>query len=164
MCTCRVINLAKTLVSNKSVIQAAYDKWAAAYPAITGVNNIVFSLVLEPLPPVLYKRHAADNALGLADRAESLIVALIFVSWSEASDDALVHSTANSLFDGIVAAAQELGGLDPYIFMNYAGKRQAVIESYGNASVSRLRHIRDEVDPKGAFTNQVPGGFKIPES
>ncbi|ROV92426.1 hypothetical protein VPNG_09607 [Cytospora leucostoma] len=160
----RNLNLATTLVSTTPVIKAAYEKWNASYPAIKDVANIIFCLVLEPLPPSIYKRHAAANALGLANRTEPLVVALLSVSWTNASDDNLVNSTSQALLDDINAAAKELGGSDPYIFANYAGKNQEVIASYGAESVRKLRAVRQEVDPEGFFTYQVPGGYKIPDN
>nr|BDA39154.1 oxidoreductase [Diaporthe leptostromiformis] len=161
----RSLTYAVTLVSTKEVIQAAYEKWSTSYPAIKDVRNIIFSLVLEPLPPAIYQRHATTNTLGLADRAGALVVAELSVSWADAGDDALVSSTARALVDDIVAAAKSLGGFDPYIFANYANKDQAqdVIRSYGAESVSFLMQVRHEVDPKGIFTHLVPGGYKIPE-
>lgn len=153
-----------TLVSTNAVLKAAYEAWNVSYPAIKDVTDIVFGITLEPLPPIFYQRHATENALGLADRTDALVVSLITISWTDASDDSLVYETARTLLDDINSAAEKLGGLDPYIFANYAGKHQDVIGSYGPASVSRLRAVRQEVDPKGMFTNQVPGGYKIPSS
>lgn len=146
------------------MVKAAYDRWNASYPVIKDVFSITFGLVLEPLPPILYRRHASTNSLGLEDRTEPLVVSLISVSWANASDDALVNRTSRALLEDINTAAKDLGGLDPYIFMNYADTSQDVIGSYGTASVSRLRKVRQEVDPKGVFTHQVPGGYKIPDS
>lgn len=146
------------------MVKAAYERWNASYPAIRDVSSIIFCLVLEPLPPLLYQRHATTNALGLEDRTEPLVVALISVSWANASDDALVSSTSRALLENINTAAKDLGGLDPYIFMNYADRGQDVIGSYGTASVNRLKKVRQEVDPKGIFTYQVPGGYKIPDN
>lgn len=153
-----------TLVSNESVIKAAYEKWNASHLVIKDVSNLLYCHVLEPLPPIFYQRHATTNALGLAGRNESLVIALISVAWANASDSALVHSTSRALLDDINTAAKELGGHDPYIYMNYAGKEQEVIGNYGAKSVNRLKLIRQEVDPRLIFTNQVPGGFKIPDN
>lgn len=144
------------------MIKAAFEEWNAAYPALTNVNKILFCLVLEPLPPAIYKRHARDNALGLADRAESLVIVELFASWADFADDDLVNSTLDSLLDSINTRAREAGGLDPYLFANYAGKDQDVIGSYGAASVENMRQVRHAVDPKGIFTSLVPGGYKIP--
>lgn len=144
------------------MIKAAYAQWEASLPSIRDVSNLVWAFALEPLPPKIYGRHAEENALGLADRSGSLVVALLTVTWTEACDDALVNDAAKKLMDAIENKAQQLGDLDPFIYLNYADKDQDPISSYGKASVDRLRAVQERVDPKGIFTNQVPGGYKIP--
>lgn len=99
--------------------------------------------------------------MGLENRTDSLVIALISATWFAAEDDALVDSTAQSLLDKINAAASNLGGLDPYIYLNYAGQNQDPIASYGEKSVMELRKVRERVDPTLVFTKQVPGGYKI---
>ncbi|KAI1401829.1 hypothetical protein F4819DRAFT_496425 [Hypoxylon fuscum] len=158
----RSINRVRTLVLSTTVIKAAYAQWEASLPSIRDVSNLVWAFALEPLPPKIYGRHAEENALGLADRSGSLVVALLTVTWTEACDDALVNDAAKKLMDAIENKAQQLGDLDPFIYLNYADKDQDPISSYGKASVDRLRAVQERVDPKGIFTNQVPGGYKIP--
>lgn len=143
------------------MLKAAFEEWNASYPALTNVTNLILSLILEPLPPAIYKRHAEENALGLADRTESLVIVELFASWAHTADDALVNSTVLALLDSINNQAGKLGGVDPYLFAKYAGKGQDVIGGYGTASVNRLKQVRQEVDPKGIFTNLVPDGYKI---
>lgn len=146
------------------MIKAAYTLWNASLPAIANVPGIIFSYSLEPLPPVFYNRHATTNALGLAGNTKPLIVALITTTWTNAADDALVTNTSNALLKAINAKAKQLGGLDEYIYLNYAGQFQDPIASYGAASVGKLQKVRQRVDPGGVFTYLVPGGYKIPKS
>lgn len=75
-----------------------------------------------------------------------------------------MYSTSNALLEDIKTAAKEPGGLDPYIYMSYAGQDQDVIGSYGAESVRRLEQVRQDADPQGIFTHQVHGGFKIPDN
>lgn len=144
------------------MLKAAYSQWQASLPRVRGISNLVWALALEPLPPKIYARHAEENALGLADRSGSLVVALLTVSWTEASDDAVLNDAAEKLMDAIENEARQLDGLDPFVYLNYADKNQDPIGSYGAASVRRLQAVQARVDPKGVFTNQVPGGYKIP--
>lgn len=150
------------------MIKAAVDQWTSSYPALKNVAGLIFSLVLEPLPPAVYKRHAAANALGFgADfraRTEdkSLVIVELFASWASAADDALVNRTLQALLDAINSGARERDGQDPYLFANYAGKGQDVVASYGSASVERMRRVSRAVDPKGIWRELVPGGYKIP--
>lgn len=89
-------------------------------------------------------------------------ITLVSATWFTPADDALVGATAQSLLDAINTAAKWLGGLDPYIYLNYAGQYQDPISSYGAKSIGQLQQVKKRVDPKGTFTHQVPGGYKIP--
>jgi hypothetical protein len=158
----RSLSLVTTLLSNTSVIKAASEAWQASVPSITNVPNISFALTFEPLPPNFYSRHASTNSLGLGNRTESLAIAVITANWFTSTDDMLVNATAQSLLDNVNSAATGLGGSDPFIYLNYAGKYQDPITSYGNQSVGQLQEVRRRVDPTLVFTEQVPGGNKIP--
>lgn len=159
----RTTTLVTTLASTEPVIKAAFDQWIASYPALKNVTSLIFSLVLEPLPPAIYQQHAEANALGFAaDRTDSLVIVELFASWASAADDALVHRTVQALLDAINAQALQLAGHDPYLFANYAGKDQDVMASYGAASVERMRRVSQAVDPKRIWRELVPGGYKIP--
>lgn len=149
-----------TLVSTEPALKAAYERWERSYPALMNVTK-VFPLILEPLPPAIYKRQASENALGLDDRTNSLVIVELFASWTNADDDALVKRTLHELLEAINNAARNLGVLDPYIFANYAYKNQDVMGSYGAASLRKLKQVREEFNPKGIFTKLVPGGYKI---
>jgi len=158
----RSFSVVTTLVSTTAMIKAAYNQWSAVVPVIANVSNIVFSLSLEPLPLAFYGRHANDNALGLAGKTKPLVVTLVTVTWTNAADDTLVTNTSNSLLKAINDQARQLGDLDDFIYLNYAGQFQDPISSYGAQSVSKLQEVRKRVDPEGVFTYQVPGGYKVP--
>ncbi|KAI0490431.1 hypothetical protein F4859DRAFT_458007 [Xylaria cf. heliscus] len=151
-----------TLLSTKEVVKVLYNHWNASLPAITNVPDMVWSLVMEPLPPAIYARAANSNAMGLGDRTKPYFVALLSVTWKNAEDDKLVSATAEKLMDGIVKEAHQFGGADPFIYLNYADESQDPISSYGAESVRRLIQVQQKYDPKGVFTFQVPGGYKIP--
>ena len=153
-----------TLVVSSAVLNATHALWNASLLSISSVSNIVWGIALEPLPPAIYARHSKENALGLVDRNKTLAVALLTVSWTDVADDAVVIDAANKLMDAINDEAQRIGALDPFIYMNYAAKDQDPIGSYGVASVRQLQAVQEHVDPRKVFTNQVPGGYKIPRN
>ncbi|KAI1171413.1 hypothetical protein F4777DRAFT_591217 [Nemania sp. FL0916] len=158
----RSINRVSTLVLTEPALKAAHAAWNASLDSIKGVSNLVWAFSLEPLPPQIYARHAAENALGLTGRGDkSLVMALLTITWTEASDDALVNEATHSLMAVIEDAGRQTGDWDPFVYMNYADADQDPIASYGAASVRRLQEVRSRVDPHGVFTYQVPGGYKI---
>lgn len=119
---------------------------------------------MDPLPPLLYTRHAGANALGLADRkGRALIVVNLSMTWLDAADDDAVERAARALVAAIQRDIGELDALDPFLYSNYAAPWQRPITGYGEASVERLRKVRRVYDPGQVFTDLVPGGAKIPE-
>lgn len=140
-----------------------YEHFNASMGDIEDVENIVYALTLEPLPPALYARHASSNPLGFQDRTQSLIIVLLTVSYTSEVDDAKVQQVSKAMMGGIEDDARKLNLLDPFVYLNYASSDQDPIASYGEENVQRLRSIAQAVDPEGVFRTQVPGGFKIPQ-
>lgn len=150
-------------MSTQEAVRITYQRFNDSLADIEDVEDVVYALTLEPLPPALYARHATSNPLGLQNRTQSLIIVLLTVSYTDETDDGTVQETGNAMMAAIEDDARELGLLDPYLYLNYAGAGQDPIASYGEENVQRLRSIAQAVDPDGIFRTQVPGGFKIPQ-
>ncbi|RYP34520.1 hypothetical protein DL767_004232 [Monosporascus sp. MG133] len=152
-----------TFIPTEAMIRATFDAFNASLSLVQNVPGLSWAVNMEPLPPQLYTRGGADkNALGLTGRTKTLAVFLISPAWSNAANDEQIYNAARSLIANVEAKAKQLGVYDPYIYLNYAAPWQKVIQSYGKENVKKLQALRKRVDPKGFFTNKVPGGFKIP--
>lgn len=151
-----------TFLPTEAMLRAAFDAWNNSLPGVRDINGLTWSLSLEPLPPNIYQRGAATNALGLADRTGTRVVCLLTQAWADDADNERVYAATAALLAAIEEAAHALNAYDPYIYLDYAAKWQDPIASYGDASVRQLRQLRARVDAKGVFTHLVPGGFKIP--
>lgn len=151
-----------TFVPTEAMIRETYAAFDASLAAVKQLTGITWVVNLEPLPPQLYARGAADNCMGLAGRSGSLVVCLLCPAWPEADQDNQVYAAARALIDDIEARAKRLDVYDPYIYMGYAAPWQDVVASYGAESVAELRELRARVDPRSVFTRMVPGGFKVP--
>ena len=143
------------------MLNATFQNWNASIEGIKDIPGIIWTISLEPLPPAIYKKGASANSMGLGDRTESLVVTLLTVTHTEAADDERVEKAARALLDAIAADAQKLNGLDPFIYLNYAGGWQDPIAGYGQASIDRLKQASRDYDPRGIFRRHVPGGFKL---
>ncbi|KJZ77354.1 hypothetical protein HIM_03078 [Hirsutella minnesotensis 3608] len=157
----RYLTATTTFVPTEAMIRATYDAFNASLQSLQDVKGLMWAVNLEPLPPQIYARGAADNTLGLTDRQGSLVVCLLSPSWPDQAHDEQVYAAARSLMEDIEDRAKILGVYDPYIYLNYAAPWQEVIASYGKESVRSLRELRARVDPHDFFTNSVVGGFKI---
>lgn len=83
------------------------------------------------------------------------------MAWTHKKDDGIVHQAAKKIIERSVALAKERGLHHPFIYQNYAGKRQDVFASYGEKNLARLRKIRGEYDPDHVFTKLSPGYFNL---
>lgn len=151
-----------TIESTVEAINATVRAWNASLPSVQKIPSIVWAVVMDPLPPALYTRHAEANALGLTDRhGRTLIVVQLVMTWLAAKDDEAIDVAARGLIAAIQRDVGKLGGLDPFLYVNYAAPWQRPMASYGGGSVERLRKVKRKYDPRGVFTSLVPGGFKL---
>ncbi|KAI8962371.1 putative oxidoreductase [Daldinia sp. FL1419] len=158
----RLLYVTITHKSTVPMLKAIHSNWKKSIEMVRSVRGIVWAISLEPLPPAIYKKSATPNVFGLSDRSDALVVTLLTVFWKNEEDDERVEKVARYLFQQIEDDAKRLGAYDPFVYPNYAAPWQDPISSYGKESIRKLQRVRMDVDPKGVFTHQVPGGFKIP--
>ncbi|KAI8950403.1 putative oxidoreductase [Xylaria longipes] len=151
-----------TMISTEAAINATYLRFNESLQAYKSVPNITLGYTLEPFPPALYARHGDMNPFGLGtNKNQSLLVVSFSASWTDPADDEQVEEATRALINAIDNDNHRLGTYNPFQYLNYAAPWQDPIASYGEESVERLHEVAREVDPKGVFTHQVPGGFKI---
>lgn len=152
-----------TIQSTVEALNATVQAWNASVPSIQDIAGVGWAIVLEPLPPAIYGRHAEDNALGLTGRqGRPLMVILLSMTWSNEKDDDRVDAAGRALVGTIELAVGKLGALDPFVYLNYAASWQKPILGYGESSTERLIKVQREYDPSRVFTDRSPGGFKLP--
>ncbi|KAL3420349.1 Bifunctional solanapyrone synthase 4 [Phlyctema vagabunda] len=81
--------------------------------------------------------------------------------WLNAADDEILNASADVVISNITEQLTAAGLHSSFLFMNDAGAGQEVFQNYGNGSLSRLKSIRDSVDPHRVFTDLMPGGWKF---
>ncbi|KAH7114329.1 putative oxidoreductase [Dendryphion nanum] len=153
-----------TFVSTEAAVNATFLRFKESSSTIAGVSGILSSLTLEPLPPALYARHHSSNALGFDQREnlnQSLVIALLSVSYTSAEDDQIIETYGRSLMDAINEDMRRLKTLDPFLYLPYAAPYQDPLSSYTEANLRHLREIATKWDPHRTFQYQVPGGFKL---
>ena len=85
----------------------------------------------------------------------------INIGWNLASDDAKAYLLMQSILEKVENFTKSRGSFDSFKFINDAAAWQPVMQSYGDISLERLRHVSEVYDPSGVFQHQVPGGFKL---
>lgn len=118
-----------TIVSTEAMLHAAHEAWSESVSTIANATGISWVLSFDPLPSKFYARHAEENALGLGNRnGTPLLVALLDVRWSEATDDDVITSAAKVLFDKV--------SLAPFSYILCRGWRES-------NRAGRLRHMHE---------------------
>ncbi|KAI0014556.1 putative oxidoreductase, partial [Xylariomycetidae sp. FL0641] len=165
---CRYAFATTTFKPTEAMIRAAYDAWESSLKGVQekvqNTEELVWALSLDPVPPSMYQPGSSKSAMGLTEREGTLFVCLLTQGWTDEADDAAIRDAADALIKAVEDAARELNAYDPFLYLNYATKKQGAIASYGEANVRKMRRLQDRVDPERIFTRLVPGGFKIPAS
>lgn len=106
-------------------------------------------------------RHRGGDALDLDPARGAFVIALVYVSWYDAADDAAVGAYNDAVISSIEADTKARGLYYPWKFLNDAGPGQDPVGTYGyGASLPRLRAVSAKYDPAGVFQRKVPG-FKL---
>ncbi|PPJ53176.1 hypothetical protein CBER1_11882 [Cercospora berteroae] len=129
---------------------------------IKSVKRSVWSLVFQPLSAAM-TRKGSPNVLGLETRNanDTLIIALLCVSWRDKKDDELVEQVSREISRLSEEYAREKGTLDPYIYLNYAASGQDVFAGYGEGRKEFMQEVSRKYDPEGFFQVVKQGGFKL---
>ncbi|EUC53990.1 6-hydroxy-D-nicotine oxidase, partial [Rhizoctonia solani AG-3 Rhs1AP] len=102
------------------------------------------------------------NVLGLEPAEDPLMVVTYQFTWKRPEDDKKAYAAINQLVTTSTKLAKSQNRLERYMYLNYAGSDQKVIESYGPAQVDYMRKVRAKYDPDRVFEKLSRGGFKIP--
>ncbi|KAI4126263.1 MAG: hypothetical protein LQ341_006894 [Variospora aurantia] len=106
-------------------------------------------------------RAAGGDAIDLDPDRGPFVIALIYVTWSDARDDAIVKSFTDRVLASIEQQARARDLYYPWLFLNDAGVTQDPISTYGyGASLPRMQAVSRQYDPRGVFQRSVPG-FKL---
>jgi hypothetical protein len=89
-----------------------------------------------------------------------LFVAVVMVKTPE--QEAFAYAKVQNWVDELKAFASRIeNGVLPWVYMNYADKSQAVLQSYGAENIRRMRDVAAKYDPHQVFQKLCPGGFKL---
>ncbi|KAL8805526.1 MAG: hypothetical protein Q9182_001895 [Xanthomendoza sp. 2 TL-2023] len=143
-----------------SLMTEIYQIADTALQPIKLAAGLVYSLSFQPLPTAITTKSNA-NSLGLDTRDGNLVLTLITVSWTSATDDAAVNAAANAWYKDAKSASVKAGLSNEYVYLNYAAPGQDPIAGYGAGNQANLRAVSRKYDPLQVFQKAVPGAFKL---
>ena len=143
------------------MLNATYCRFSESLNSIGGIDGIIWTMSLEPLPHSFYMKHAKSNPFGFQDRSVPLVIAILTGSYNKAADDAAITKATKKLMSAVEADAKLLNAWDPFLYINDVSPWQDPYATYGEENGKRLRKIANMVDPNQVFVHQVPGGVKF---
>ncbi|KAL8965709.1 MAG: hypothetical protein Q9183_003722 [Haloplaca sp. 2 TL-2023] len=124
-------------------------------------SGLLFSISFQPLPTEITTKNSATNSLGLDGSDGNLVLTLLGIQWTLATDDAAITAAANGWLAAAKAAAAKAGLANEFVYLNYAAPGQDPIGGYGAANKASLRSVSQKYDPEQIFQKAVPGAFKL---
>ncbi|SPN99515.1 related to 6-hydroxy-d-nicotine oxidase [Cephalotrichum gorgonifer] len=120
-------------------------------------------LVFQPVTTNIIEAMQKDggNALGLDPAEGPLMIVQVNASWEDAALDELVEQSSGELVEAVNELARRSGLDKGLVYMNYGGKGQDVLRSYGPESYRRLKKVAAKYDPKGILGDLWTGYFHV---
>ncbi|KAI1336600.1 FAD binding domain protein [Xylariaceae sp. FL0016] len=150
-----------TYAASAPALLAVFDAANQTLQTAPSPQDVNWSLTFEPLPTVLTQCGQGANVLGVSSADGNAVILLVSVACTEVDSSGFIHTTAPRLVRAMDEAADALGGLHRFRYLNYANPSQDPIGSYGEENLEFLRNVSARYDPEGMFRRQVPGGFKL---
>ncbi|CAE6430675.1 unnamed protein product [Rhizoctonia solani] len=150
--------------ADAGLFKQIFDSWHSATVAlnstIPGWNS---AIIYQPISNSMIRasEKKGGNVLGLEPANDPLMVVSYQFTWERVEDDARVYAEIDKLVSDATNIAKSQGRLERYMYLNYAGSNQKVIESYGQAQIDFLRKVKAKYDPNRVFEKLSRGGFKI---
>ncbi|KAL8845925.1 MAG: hypothetical protein Q9221_008946 [Calogaya cf. arnoldii] len=133
----------------------------AALQPIKLALGLGYTVGFQPLPTEITTKGSGTNSLGLNASDGNLVLTLLAVQWTLASDDAAITAAANNFLASAKAAAAKAGLSNEYVYLNYAAPGQDPVSGYGAGNKANLKSVSKKYDPDQIFQKAVPGGFKL---
>ncbi|KAL8915022.1 MAG: hypothetical protein Q9171_000462 [Xanthocarpia ochracea] len=144
-----------------SLLTQIYTAADTALQPIKLALGLVYYLTFQPLPTVTTTKGSTTNNLGLDASDRNLVLTLLAMQWTLATDDAAVTAAANSWLAAAKAASVKAGLSNEFVYLNYAAQGQDPISGYGAGNKANLRAVSRKYDPNQVFQKAVPGAFKL---
>ncbi|KAH7350324.1 hypothetical protein BKA66DRAFT_516478 [Pyrenochaeta sp. MPI-SDFR-AT-0127] len=100
-----------------------------------------------------------QNSMGLEPGAKDKVLITLAATWDNAADSEFMEGWLDSMQEDHVHVLSQKKAFEPFVYLNYAGRRQDPIGSYGTKE--KLEEVSKKYDSQGVFQKLVPGGHKL---
>ncbi|EUC50339.1 hypothetical protein COCMIDRAFT_1060 [Bipolaris oryzae ATCC 44560] len=150
---------ASTFKLDRDLMNWLQERHRKDFAAMPNKGSLTFQVFTVPAMRRMSRK--GGNALGPSPTDGPLMHSLLYLVWSDASQDTNIQRAAQNFISTAKTEAKRRGKYHDFIYLNYAGPYQNVIPSYGKEKLARLKAVSKMYDPAGVFQKLQPGGFKL---
>ncbi|KAJ4288274.1 hypothetical protein N0V88_007464 [Collariella sp. IMI 366227] len=151
------------LLDIRTLFEGYVDNLRAAMNATGG--TVVPYLIYQAVSTNILKAMEVNggNALGLKLEDGPVMIIQLTLTWDIPALDDAVENGGKEFIDQVdaLAASRNARSKNGFIYMNYAGKTQDVLASYGKENHERLKRVSRKYDPQGKLGKLWKGYFKV---
>lgn len=155
-----------SIVADKAAMGIIHDTYIAlAKERLADVANVLTTLAMMPVSESYITANRGPSPRGDPMGIDAGKAPYVWVEesimWQDAADKPVIDAFLDEVNAAIDEALAPLGVASPYLYLNDADQDQPVFEGYAPENVARLKRIRFKYDPRGVYTYQMAGGFKV---
>ncbi|KAL1593578.1 hypothetical protein SLS59_009275 [Nothophoma quercina] len=154
-------------VVDRNAVQEIHDTFVSEVTSkLAGITGLQASVTFQPVTKSFLQKSvdSGGNPQGVDVSKAPFFWVVQNWSWTNGSDDDLVHNAADAITADINALLVKNSYSATYLYMNDAGKGQPVFQSYPATNLRRLKAIRSKYDHLRVYTNLLVGGWKVADA
>lgn len=154
-------------VVDRDAVQEIHDTFVSEVTSkLAGITGLQASVTFQPVTKSFLQKSidSGGNPQGVDVSKAPFFWVVQNWSWTNGSDDDVVHSAADAITADINAVLVKSSYSATYLYMNDAGKGQPVFQSYPATNLRRLKAIRSKYDHLRVYTNLLVGGWKVADA
>jgi hypothetical protein len=151
-------------IVDRRAVQLIHDTFISGVNSkLPHVADLQASITFQPVTKDFLSHSAktGGNPQGVDTSKAPFFWMVENFTWTSASDDDVVRAAADQITSDIRRLLREKSSDANFLYMNDAGKGQAVFQSYPAANLRKLKAIRTKYDPLRVYTDLMPGGWKV---
>ncbi|KAK2764444.1 hypothetical protein FQN54_009138 [Arachnomyces sp. PD_36] len=153
-----------TFANNPDILHQAAELLKELVGEISGTTSEWTAKIMFQPVPTIFSKHSVEkggNVLGLDRATENLVLLLLDVTWDTPEEEIIFRAASEKMIAELAAYAGSVGGLNEFIYLDYADSTQNPLRGYGEENLQKLKRVSEKYDPDGVFQTAVPGGFKV---
>lgn len=143
---------------------ALHDQLVADLTAFIPEQDFITQCGFQPLPTTFGQNSlaAGGNVMGVERQPHNGVLFLATAMVKTPEQEAFAYPKVKAWVEAVEDFARGIeGGLLEWRYLNFAGKTQNPLATYGEANIRLMKEVAAKYDPEQVFQKLCPGGFKL---